>query len=247
MGTKNKQLSTLTQADVTERLLQQKLRRWKSNPKYIIENLYVFDWESDMLIETRSGYLYEVECKISLADFKNDFTNKWQKHELLSTGHWRTAVFVRRVTDEKELDLHYRPFPGYQIVKEGKAWNVYIKNVECGFGKPPKHRRPNYFSYCVPWYLSAKVLPLLPSYAGLIVLTEDGRLNEIKKAPMLHDNKYTDEELRLCQKFYYAYRNWKENLEAMQPTEEIKRLRNEVAFLKAEYKAVAGCDIKEAF
>lgn len=28
---------------------------------------------------------------------------------------------------------------------------------------------------------------------------------------------------------------------------EIKRLKDEIAFLKAEYKAVAGCDIKDAF
>lgn len=157
MGTKRKQ-TLLTKEQVSEQLLQQYLRGWKSNPKYIVENLYVFDWESDMLIKTRSGYWYEVECKISLADFKNDFSHKWQKHELLKKG------------DEKR-------------------------------------RRPNFFYYCVPWYLSGKVLPLLPDYAGLIVLTENGRLNEVKRAPCLHKQKYTNEELKLCDKFYYAYRN----------------------------------------
>lgn len=198
MGIKRKQTSLLIKEQVTEQLLQQHLRGWKSNPKYIVENLYVFDWESDMLIKTRSGYWYEVECKISLADFKNDFTHKRQKHELLKMG------------DEK-------------------------------------HRRPNYFYYCVPWYLSEKVLPLLPDYAGLIVLTENGRLNEVKRSPCLHKQKYTNEELKLCDKFYYAYRNWKEALEKLQPTEAIKRLKDEIAFLKAEYKAVAGCDIKDVF
>lgn len=198
MGIKRKQTSLLIKEQVTEQLLQQHLRGWKSNPKYIVENLYVFDWENDMLIKTRSGYWYEVECKISLADFKNDFTHKRQKHELLKMG------------DEK-------------------------------------HRRPNYFYYCVPWYLSEKVLPLLPDYAGLIVLTENGRLNEVKRSLCLHKQKYTNEELKLCDKFYYAYRNWKEALEKLQPTEAIKRLKDEIAFLKAEYKAVAGCDIKDVF
>ena len=33
-----------------------------------------------------------------------------------------------------------------------------------------KRRRPNFFYYCVPWYLSAKVYPLLPDYAGLIAM-----------------------------------------------------------------------------
>lgn len=196
MGIKRKQTPLLTKEQVTEQLLQQHLRGWKSNPKYIVENLYVFDWESDMLIKTRSGYWYEVECKISLADFKNDFKRKWRKHDLLKTG------------DEK-------------------------------------HRRPNYFYYCVPWYLSGKVLPLLPSYAGMIVLTENGKLNEVRRASLLHTDKYTDEDLKLCNKFYYAYRNWKERVENHQPTEEIKRLKDEIAFLKAEYKAVAGCDIQD--
>ena len=196
MGIKRKQTPLLTKEQVTEQLLQQHLRGWKSNLKYIVENLYVFDWESDMLIKTRSGYWYEVECKISLADFKNDFKRKWRKHDLLKTG------------DEK-------------------------------------HRRPNYFYYCVPWYLSGKVLSLFPSYAGLIVLTENGKLNEVRRASLLHTDKYTDEDLKLCNKFYYAYRNWKERAENHQPTEKIKRLKDEIAFLKAEYKAVAGCDIQD--
>lgn len=198
MGIKRKQTSILTKEQVTEQLLQQHLRGWKSNPKYIVENLYVFGWESDMLIMTRSGFWYEVECKTSLADFKNDFKHKWQKHDLLKT-------------------------------------------------EDKKHRCPNYFCYCVPWYISDKVLPLLPDYAGLVVLTEDGKLKEIKLAPCLHRHKYTNEELKLCDKFYYAYRNWKENVERNQPTAAIKRLKDEISFLKAEYKAVAGCDIKDAF
>lgn len=242
MGTKRKQ-TLLTKEQVSEQLLQQYLRGWKLNHKFIVENLYVFDCESDMLIKTRSGYWYEVECKISLADFKNDFSHKWQKHELLKTGEWHSLTFVCRETDEKALSK-FEPFPDYHIKKTGKAWNIYR---ECREVIKRKHRCPNYFCYCVPWYLSGKVLPHLPDYAGLLVLTENGRLNEVKRAPCLHQHKYTNEELKLCDKFYYAYRNWKENVERHQPTAEIKRLKDEIAFLKAEYKAVAGCDIKDSF
>ena len=243
MGTKSKQTLLLTKEQVSEQLLQQYLRGWKSNPKYIVENLYVFDWESDMLIKTRSGYWYEVECKISFADFKNDFKHKWQKHELLKTGEWHPLTFVCRETDEKAL-LKYESYPGYHIENTGKAWNIYIKGQDISKGE---HRRPNYFYYCVPWYLSGKVLPLLPDYAGLLVLTDDGKLKEVKQVLALHQHKYTNEELKLCDKFYYAYRNWKLNMERHQPTAEIKRLKDEIAFLKAEYKAVAGCDIKDVF
>lgn len=41
--------------------------------------------------------------------------------------------------------------------------------------------------------------------------------------------------------------NWKRNMERHQSSVDIKRLKDEIAFLKAEYKAVAGCDIKDAF
>ena len=197
MGTKSKQAQLLTKEQVSEQLLQQYLRGWKSNPKYIVENLYVFDWESDMLIKTRSGYWYEVECKISFADFKNDFKHKWQKHELLKTGEWHPLTFVCRETDEKALSK-YESYPGYHIENTGKAWNIYIKGQDISKGE---HRRPNYFYYCVPWYLSGKVLPLLPDYAGLLVLAEDGKLKEVKQVLSLHQHKYTNEELTLCDKF----------------------------------------------
>lgn len=242
MATKRTSTHVIAETDVTEQLLQQHLRFWKSNPQYIIENLYVFNWESDFLIKTRSGYWYEAECKITLADFKNDFAHKWQKHELLKTGEWYAATFLSRVTDEKGLSV-YDGYPGYHVEKVGNLWNVYAKSAATN---KKLHRRPNYFSYCVPWYLSGKVLPLLPEYAGLIVLTKDGKLNEVKAPPKLHDTKYKDEDFKLCEKFYYAYRNWKETVEQHRPTEEIKRLKDEVAFLKSEYKAVAGCDIKDA-
>lgn len=242
MATKQTSTHLIKETDVTEQLLQQHLRSWKSNPQYIIENLYVFNWESDFLVKTRSGYWYEAECKITLADFKNDFAHKWQKHELLATGDWATLTFVRREQDEKELG-QYEAYPGYHIEKTGKGWNVYAKSKATN---KKLHRRPHYFSYCVPWYLSGKVLPRSPDYAGLIVLTQDGKLNEVKAPKKLHDEKYDDEDFKLCEKFYYAYRSWKDVVEQHRPTEKIKRLRNEIAFLRAEYKAVAGCDIKDA-
>lgn len=56
--------------------------RFLSSPKYIINNLHVYDWESDYLAITKAGYAYEVEIKISLSDFKNDF-KKEKKHQNL--------------------------------------------------------------------------------------------------------------------------------------------------------------------
>lgn len=55
-----------------------------SQPKYLLNNLYVFSWESDYLALTKSGYWYEVEVKISRSDFKADF-KKEEKHKTLQS------------------------------------------------------------------------------------------------------------------------------------------------------------------
>lgn len=58
-------------------------RQYLTNPRYLINNLYVFGWESDYLALTRSGYWHEIEVKISKADFRKDFEKK-DKHESLN-------------------------------------------------------------------------------------------------------------------------------------------------------------------
>ena len=68
----------------TEEYIQDKLNGFfsMSTQKYILENLYVFDWESDKFIETRSGLIYEFEIKVTKSDFKADFKKK-DKHAIL--------------------------------------------------------------------------------------------------------------------------------------------------------------------
>lgn len=162
-----------------------------SNPRYLIHNLYVFGWESDFLAETRSGYWYEVEIKISLADFKKDFEKK-DKHTSLRFG---------------------------------------------------RGRRPHYFSYCVPSPLVDKVLPLVPPYAGLYAVNEYRRLIPIKPAPKLHTEKYTDDDLKLAEKFYY---NWESEKRKNKDHDEIVRqLRYQLRTVKEEFKAELGYSIDD--
>lgn len=54
------------------------------NHKYVINNAYIFDWESDFFSVSESGYVYEVEIKVTRGDFKDDF-NKTAKHTLLES------------------------------------------------------------------------------------------------------------------------------------------------------------------
>lgn len=62
-----------------------------SNPMYVINNLHIYDWESDFLAITRSLYAYEVEVKMSKQDFFNDF-KKDKKHKVLKDGIIKVGV-----------------------------------------------------------------------------------------------------------------------------------------------------------
>ena len=68
----------------TEELMQRKLVNFRSTPRYVLQNLYVFGWESDILFLSKTGFWTEIEIKVSRADFKADLKNKVEKHRLLS-------------------------------------------------------------------------------------------------------------------------------------------------------------------
>lgn len=57
---------------------------FSSTYKYCIKNSFIFryDWESDFFCINREGYSFEIEAKISKADFKNDI--KKEKHKLFN-------------------------------------------------------------------------------------------------------------------------------------------------------------------
>ena len=169
-------------------------RFYLTNPKYLLANLYVFGWESDYLALTRSGYWYEVEVKISRADFFADFKKK-TKHEILSGA------------------------------KEGL--------------------RPNYFAYACPEGLIAP--EEVPEYAGLIYIpyAEAYYGTTGKYTPQLHKQKITADQLGLADKFYYNYTALKRKYENAEKDRLIRDLRGQVQFLRAEYKAATGYDVKD--
>lgn len=180
----------MTSIDIIERLN----RIYLTNPKYVVNNLHVFIWESDFAACTRSGYWHEVEVKVSRADFFKDFKKK-EKHDILA----------------------------------GRTEGL----------------RPNYFAYAVPEGL---IKPEeVPEYAGLIYIPEDNPyyFSSGKGTPQLHKVKITDEQLRLTEKFYY---NYKSLLHLRGNHQRITgELRGEIAFLRKEFKAATGYDIREVF
>lgn len=60
--------------------------------KYLIHNLFVFDWESDYLAITKAGLIHEVEIKISKHDFKNESKNKSAKFALFESRNESTLI-----------------------------------------------------------------------------------------------------------------------------------------------------------
>lgn len=95
----------------SEELIQQQLRYSFLSPnsvKYFTENLNVYDWESDVLKITKSGYAYEFEIKISRGDFKNDFKHKKKKHLLLEN----------KSNDSKMPNYFYYVVPAGLITEE---------------------------------------------------------------------------------------------------------------------------------
>lgn len=183
MGRKIKTEEKTENFNFTEEYIQKKLDGFfaSSTQKYVMENLYVFGWESDKLIETRSGLIYEFEIKISKADFKNDFKNKEDKHKVLKSPQYAQL------------------FEEYFPIRTDK--------------------KPNYFYYAVPEGMIT--VDEIPEYAGLVYILSEGATSDmngkyvfnrfyiVKNAPKLHSIKYTDEELKLGEKFYYNMLSWK--------------------------------------
>ncbi len=71
----------------SEKEMQAALFRWamweKNHPIAIPNTSGTYGWEADLLSLTNSNYAHEFEIKRSIKDYKQDFTGKRAKHELL--------------------------------------------------------------------------------------------------------------------------------------------------------------------
>lgn len=218
-----KRTKKLQKEDFSESLIQKVLtKEYMTHPKYILYNLHVFPWESDFLFCTQAGYWHEVEIKISIADFKNDMKHKQAKYHALQTGLCPSQELA------VESAVGYGGFSDEKCA--GERW-VCV---------------PNYFSYCVPYYLLERIRQdaIFDKGYGLYFIDSRGRLNACCLPRAIHKTKIPDDRLNLTRKFYYAYNNWRERCMEWYDTE--RNLRGEIASLKAEYKAVTGETIQES-
>ena len=89
-----KNVAGLNNNQITSKDIVSSLRLRYINHKYLINNAYIFEWESDFFSVSESGYVYEIEIKVTRGDFKDDF-NKTAKHLLLSEANTSTNNIKR--------------------------------------------------------------------------------------------------------------------------------------------------------
>lgn len=169
--------------------IQDRVGNLFSNHDHHFLNKYIFgsDWESDFFSVTKSGYLYEVEVKISKSDFTADF------------GKFKHKLFESRNEAEVIKDAKYR---------YSKRWKKNVRKAPEKKINPQEIKMPNKFFFACPDGLLK--VEEIPEYAGLIYVSEFSA-TVIKQAPILHKRKENIEEL-LFSKYQWGYINAKDDL-----------------------------------
>jgi hypothetical protein len=209
--------------EFSEQSIQKRLSHFFASKKYDVDGLFVFSWESDKLLWTKAGYIYEFEIKISRADYRNDFKHKGEKHLILS------STIARERQQAIQQDLFEQKKKEHPYWSDNDIQRVYGDTERIIKGR----KMPNYFYYAVP---EGMIQPEeVPPYAGLVWMAKEyrycGGIIIKKKAPMLHKTKYTDGELNLGEKFYYNWLTARRNFrEAEKSVDYFRtRLENELA------------------
>lgn len=80
-----KNISAAKSEELTSKDIADSLRQKFFSHKYLINNAFIYEWESDFFTITELDYAFEFEIKVTKGDFKDDF-NKREKHVLLESA-----------------------------------------------------------------------------------------------------------------------------------------------------------------
>jgi hypothetical protein len=154
--------------------------------EWITPNAHLYAWESDLLTVSPEGHVCEVEIKISRNDLRQDLLKPKHSQGMLLNGSFM----------EKP--------PG---VAPTKAEALELERAQAG---APLCRRPNYFCFAMPCRVYRNGPPLvLPPYAGLYTVDEEGRVFEERRPIQLHSERIAHEDLlALARKIHHRY--WEE-------------------------------------
>lgn len=162
---------------------------------YQLQNVYVFGWESDYFgVTKQTEYVYEVEVKISVADFRKDQEKEVKFRCFDFPDQEKIAI------PSKEIIRHgFKNCESFKI-PQGYCNLVYVRN-----------KLPNRFYYIVPSEIVDKVKPLLPKFAGLLRMDEKGGfIHQVKAAPFIHKKPLLKDPIfmrAILDKYYYKYQN----------------------------------------
>lgn len=82
MGTRGKRGEVFK---FTEDFIMERLEgRYAPTSELTWQHIHLFHWESDYVVKTKAGLWYEIEVKVTLDDFRRDFTGKAEKHLILA-------------------------------------------------------------------------------------------------------------------------------------------------------------------
>lgn len=213
---------------ISEKDLQQAVRRLFQNHRYVLVNSFVFNWESDLFSVTKTGNVYEVEMKISKADYRKDFEK--EKHQLFRSNAVGKSHYIfsrpgsRWVGDKERVIEKF----SYQAVTwqhpKGYYYDYRLRTNVTGYGASfIEHKNvellapctsidikpiedilcPNRFYYaCPPGIIS---IDNLPPYAGLIYVMGKDECLIKKQAPFIHKRPLLGGPLTsiLLEKFWY--------------------------------------------
>ena len=200
--------------------IYKEIEKWFINHNHRFRNKYIFksDWESDFFCVSDSDYCIEVEVKVSKGDFKADF--KKEKHTFFKQVLLNEPYFITKkaethkyeqeiLWDEKigVVKYGYKPYPCTPI-------KIYETQTVCA---------PNKFWYAMPEGLVT--VNEIPSYAGLMTISEGGGVLIKKPAPFIHKRKLDIAKL-LFDKYVYCKRDLEFRIYQLE--DEVVRLKNQI-------------------
>ncbi len=169
-------------------VMRECLRHWDFRKNQIIPNSYLAGWEADLLVIRPSGWVEEVEIKISKSDFRAEWKHKAEKHEDLRLGRcrylgWNAVEHGSHPEDDPRL-VERRGF-------------LYIRD------RPSLVRK---FWFAMPATLAAALLDEVPADYGVLAV---GHLAaEVLREPTVLKcaRKITDaDRLKALDSMYFRY------------------------------------------
>ena len=189
--------------------------------EYLLENTYVFNWESDIFGMSKNGYCVELEIKSSRADFLADF-KKEGKHKMLEMAYAKKTVYTKRNYLHYTYDHTFTNFKNQTFVNKEKGVTVALSPPPLPHqsNQVMTHSSIGYVQVFAPnrfWYACPEGMiksDEVPKYAGLYWVNSKGKLEKIKTAPLIHKTKHQLTSL-LLHKFYHKSLNLQNDLQEL--------------------------------